>query len=332
MKIKSILKSIVIIGTGGTISGVGETGKTVSYKAGSLHVHDIYYNITGINELANIKEHIDIVSIDSCNMDFSVWLKLTRTINDLSKNDDIDGFVITHGTDTLEETAYFLNLTLKTDKPVVITGAIRPSTATSADGPFNIYQAVALARSEEAKGKGVLVSFADGIYGARDVQKGNSCKLTAFNHRELGCFGYIRDDDVYFFNKSLRKHTVSTIFNVENYKDLPKVSIALFYAGADSRILDYLSSTSQGIIVAGAGCGNCSDSWNLKIKEIIAMGIPVVRCSRISNGIVTGKNENILETGIYGNSLTAQKARILLSLALTKTKNLSEIKEIFNIY
>lgn len=327
----SNLKNIMIIGTGGTIAGVGETGKTASYDTGQINIENLTAGISHIHELANLSMR-DVLSVDSCDITRKDWVNLANSINEMAKSDEIDGFVITHGTDTLEETAYFLNLTVKTNKPVVITGSMRPATATSPDGPFNLYQAVALAKSDEAVGKGVLVVFSDGIYGARDIQKVNTYKTDAFNQRDLGSLGFMRDDKVYFYNASLKKHTVDSEFDVSNIEGLPNVGVVYFYADADVRMLEYAMEVSDGLVIAGAGCGGSSIIWNDKIRKAVESGYPVVRSSRILNGLVTGEDLTVEDKGVCANTLSPQKARILLSLALTKTKDIKEIKNIFEIY
>jgi len=323
------MKTVQIIGTGGTIAGVG---KSYSYKSGKLYISKLISDIPEISDLANLKMK-QMRNIDSSDITFEYWLRIAKYINENSKNSEIDGFVITHGTDTLEETAYFLNLTLKTKKPVIITGAMRPNTALSADGKSNLYQAVALAATgnNDLIGKGVLIVFSDTIYGARDIQKINSFKVEAFNHRDLGCLGYMIGKVPYFYNSSIKSHTYDTEFNICDVKDLPKVSIAYFYADADVEILEFLAKKSKGIIIAGTGTGNCSKIWHKKIKSILEKKIPIVRTSRVANGLVTSK-KSILKYGITANTLSPQKARILLSLSLTKTKNLKEIDKIFKKY
>ena len=326
---KNKLKNIMVIGTGGTIAGTGESGKTLSYQSGQIEVNDLISEIPDLKHIANVTSN-ELLSIDSCDITCRDWIHLTNYINETAESDEFDGFVITHGTDTLEETAFFLNLTVKTSKPVVITGSMRPSTAMSPDGPFNIFQAVALASSEEAVGKGVLVAFSDTIYEARDVQKINTFRVSAFSQRDLGCLGYIRDDKVYFYASSTKKHTYNSEFDVAKISELPNVSIAPFYADANTNILDYLRQNSQGIILSGAGCGGCSTIWDKKIQEFMSDNFPVVRSSRISNGLVT--SEYISQKGIFSNTLSPQKSRILLSLALTKTNSIEKIRSIFETY
>lgn len=328
----SELKNIVILATGGTIAGTGENGKTTNYKAGNLDIQDLINSVSNLDKIANIYGE-QIANVDSNDITINHWLTLVNRINELSKDDNIDGFVITHGTDTLEETAYFLDLTVKTEKPVVVTGAMRPSTATSADGPFNLYQSVALAASDSSKGQGSMVVFSDGIYSGRTVQKVNTFKTNAFNSREFGCLGYMRDNIPYFFNKSIKPHTINSEFDITGLNKLPMVSIAYFNIGADPSILDYLSQISDGIVIAGSGSGSFSSSWIEKVKELDKKGIPVVRSSRIGSGIIL-KDEEMDKSAnsIPGNTLSPSKARILLSLALTKTKKYSEIEKIFAEY
>ncbi len=323
------LKNIMVIGTGGTIAGTGDAGKTLSYQAGQIEVNALISEIPDLQSIANITSN-ELLSIDSCDITGRDWIHLANYINEMSASDSVDGFVITHGTDTLEESAFFLNLTVRTSKPVVITGSMRPSTAMSPDGPFNIFQAVALARSEEAVGKGVLVAFSDTIYGARDVQKINAFRVSAFSQRDLGCLGYIRDEKVYFYSSSTKKHTFNSEFDVSKIPELPSVSIAPFYADADPQILDYLRKTSKGIILSGAGCGGCSTVWDKKIQEFMLSGFPTVRSSRIANGLIT--SEYVSQKGIFSNTLSPQKSRILLSLALTQTDNIDRIRTIFETY
>ena len=171
-------ENIVILGTGGTIAGSGSPGKTTGYQPGALDIQTVINSVPGLSDLANISGE-EVTNVNSDDITEKDWLFLTRRINKLSKLDDVDGFVITHGTDTLEETAFFLNLTIKTDKPVVTTGSMRPATALSADGPFNLYQAVSLAANPQASGLGVLTVFSDAIFSARYVQKASTFHTNA---------------------------------------------------------------------------------------------------------------------------------------------------------
>ncbi|MBR0423297.1 MAG: asparaginase [Clostridia bacterium] len=324
-------KNILVIGTGGTIAGVGDKGKTLGYDSAQINVDNILSGVPYIEDLANVKP-VELYNVDSSDMSIDKLVNMACYIEEMAARDDVDGFVITHGTDTLEETAYFLNLTVHTHKPIVLTGAMRPSTAISADGPFNLYQAVALARSSEAEGKGVLVVFADAIYGGRDVIKVNTFKTDAFNQKDMGSFGYMRDDKAYFYNHSVKKHTLSSEFRVSKDMKLPNVEVVNYYLGRSEDILKHASKISEGIVLGGAGCGGASEKWNKEIEKMLKSGKIVVRSSRISNGLVTHSSKAIFKKGVYSNSLTPQKSRILLMLALTKTKDIEKIQEVFNMY
>ena len=188
--------TIVILATGGTIAGIGGAGKTIGYQSGALSIDNLLSFVPELKEVAPIKA-IQICNINSDDITDEIWIKLVNTINEMAKNENIAGFVITHGTDTLEETAYFLTLTVKTDKPVVLTGSMRPATSKSADGPMNLYQAVCTAASDKAIGQGVLVVFSDHIYSARFVTKASTYNIMAISGGEMGAVGIVRDNNVY---------------------------------------------------------------------------------------------------------------------------------------
>ena len=248
---KKDLRKVVILGTGGTIAGIGEPGLTTGYFSGGMDIDALITGVPGLKDLAWLVGE-QIANVNSDDITQEDWLRLTRRINELAKFEDIAGFVITHGTDTLEETAFFLNLTVKTRKPVVITGAMRPATALSPDGPFNLYQAVALAASPEAIGKGVLAVFSDAIYSARDVQKGSTFHVDAFSSDDFGCLGYIRDTTPYFYNAPVKRHTVNSGFDLGDFTELPKVAISYFHVDADPETLRFQYMKSDGLIIAGA--------------------------------------------------------------------------------
>ena len=325
------MKNIVIIATGGPIAGKGQNGKTVVYRAGEIDMQEILESLPEINKLAHLKA-IQLYNIDSNEMDEQKWMTLSNLINTLVLEEDVDGIVVTHGTDCIEETSYYLTLTINTNKPVVLTGAMRPATATSADGPFNLYQAVSLACHNEAYGKGVMVLFSNTIYSGRDVQKVNNFKVDAFGQKTFGCLGYMQDEKAYFFSDTFKKHTVQSLF-AGNYSSLPKVSIALFYAGATEDILYHLAEENEGIVLVGSGSGNYNERWKRAIEDLSKEGIIFVRSSRVQEGIVF--DDDIFDPNHYcipSNTLSGQKARVLLMLALKKTKNREQIRQIFNLY
>lgn len=325
-------KKIAILATGGTIAAVGAAGETNNYNSYEVDVKNLIGDIEGIYDLADYAG-VQVCNIPSTDITEAHWYSLAKEIDQLAKQDDIDGFVISHGTDTLEETAYYLHLVVKTDKPVVITGAMRPSSATSADGPMNLYQSIALASSDCAKGMGVLVVFSDGIYTGRDVQKANCFRPDAFNQKDFGCIGYMLYDKPRIFFKSLRKHTTSSEFFFEDCQTLPKVSIAYFCANADAEILYDIAKKSDGLILAGSGSGWYSSAWVEMSKKIGELGIPIVRSSRVANGYVQEVDYlDCCENIIPGDTLNPAKARILLQLALARKADFKEIKRYFAEY
>ena len=278
------MKTIAIVATGGTIAGTGKKGKTAAYHAGEIDIDSIIETIPEINEVAHIKEY-QLMNIDSNEMTHEKWLILKNNIEEILSDDTIDGAVVTHGTDTLDETAYFLTLTLNTPKPVVLTGAMRPATATSADGPFNLYQAICLACHGESYNRGVLALFSNTIYSGRDIEKVNNFKIDAFDQRSLGCLGYMQDQEVYFYTQTSKIHTIKSRFN-KRIDSIKSVAIAFYYSGADAKILYDLASDHEGIVIAGSGSGNYSQAWLKAIEELSEKGTIFVRSSRISQGIV----------------------------------------------
>lgn len=326
------MKTIAIVATGGTIAGTGQQGKTVAYRAGEMDVDEIIQSIPMIKNIAHIKEY-QLMNIDSNEMSPQRWIELSNTINEIVQDEKIDGVVVTHGTDTLDETAYFLTLTLNTEKPVVITGAMRPATATSADGPYNLYQAVCLATHDEARHQGVMGLFSNTIYSGRDIQKVNNFKIDAFDQKAFGCLGYMQDHEVYFFSRTFKIHTLASRFSQAKLDDLASVGIAYFYAGASNQLLYDLAKNHRGIILTGSGSGNYSQEWLSAIEDLTKQGIVFVRCSRVAQGIVF--EDEIFDPHhccIPGNTLTPQKARVLLILAMTQTNDKEEIRKIFNEY
>lgn len=326
------MKKVAIIATGGTIAGTGQLGKTAAYRAGEISVETIISSIPMIKEVAQI-ETIQLFNVDSNEMGPKKWIQLSKVVNEVVKRQDIDGIVVTHGTDTLDETAYFLNLTIYSIKPVVITGAMRPATATSADGPFNLYQAVCLAVNDEAKNKGVMALFSNTIYAARDIQKVNNYKIDAFDQKSFGCLGYMQDEKVYFYSETFKTHTLHSAFAIGEIENLPEVAIAYFYAGAKASILEDLAKLHQGIVLVGSGSGNYNREWQHAIEQLSRQGVTFVRASRVPAGIIF--DDDVFDPKhlcIPANTLSPQKARVLLMLALSKTKDVSQIKSIFEQY
>lgn len=326
------LPNVVILATGGTIAGTGATTTTtVGYTAAKVGVDALIAAVPELKKVANVRGE-QVMQIASENMNNDAWLKLGKRVNTLLAQSDVDGIVITHGTDTIEETAYFLDLVVKSKKPVVIVGAMRPSTAISADGPINLYNAVLLAGSKEAIGKGVLVTLNDQINAGREVTKTNTSTLDTFKTPELGYLGYIQGSKPYFYRQSTRKNTVDTPFDISNLDKLPQVDIVYGYANMNPIALNaFVAAGAQGIIHAGVGDGSLNNTVVPSLTEARKKGVVIVRSSRVGQGIVArnGEADDDKLDFVVSDTLNAQKARILLMLALTKTTDTKEIQKMF---
>src|SRR5262249_4863249 len=216
--------NVVILATGGTIAGAAATGTQSGYTSGAVTIDAMIAAVPGIKDLANIKGE-QISNVGSQDMSFEIMLKLAKRINELLKTDTVDGIVVTHGTDTMEETAFFLNLVVKSDKPVVMVGSMRPSTAVSADGPLNLYNAVGVAVDPRAKGRGVLVVMNDWIHAAHSLTKTSTTAIQTFMSPLRGVLGvsaYGKND---FYNTPVWKHTTASEFDITNVDKLPRVDI-----------------------------------------------------------------------------------------------------------
>lgn len=331
---KNDLKNIFIIGTGGTISGSGESEIEAKYSPSKININEIIKSSPNITNIANVKSE-QVFQEASQNFNHKHWIILAKKVNELLKKRSVDGIVITHGTDTLEETAYFLNLVINSKKPIVFVGSMRPSTALSADGPLNLYNAVALASDKKSYGKGVLVLMNDKIFSARDVKKTHTTNVDSFSSNSFGELGqaYFGEIDIYY--QTTKKHTYRGEFKINDFDDSIKADIIYIYTNFDHTIIDNLiASNTNAIIVAGVGDGNVSAETLEKLKIASEKGILIVRSSRLDSGKVI-KNVEIADDE-YGfavaNNLSPQKARILAILALSKTKNIKKIQEIFNSY
>lgn len=326
--------NIVILATGGTIAGSSDSAlKTTGYSAGALGVDVLLNALPELTNLANIRGE-QIANIDSADMTNEIWLTLAKRVNALLANKDVDGIVITHGTDTMEETAFFLHLTVKSQKPVVLVGAMRPSTAISADGPKNLYNAVALAANKDAAKKGVMVVMNDRIQSARQVSKTHTLNTNAFQSPNAGDMGYILDGEVFFNYAPMQPHTQASVFNVERLTQLPKVDILYSYANDGSGIAAkaLFKTGTQGIVVAGTGAGSIHKYQKSVLKELMQQGLIVVQSSRVGAGFVLASDSDSALGFIGAHDLNPQKARVLLMLALTKTNKQEEIAKIFARY
>jgi L-asparaginase len=326
------LPHVVVLATGGTIAGTGATSTTtVGYAVATVGVQALLEAVPELKRIAEVRGE-QVFQIASENMTPQHWLKLARRVNDLLARRDTDGVVITHGTDTLEETAYFLDLTVKSERPVVLVGAMRPSTALSADGPINLYNAVLLAGSKAAIGKGVLVCLNDQINAGREVTKTNTSELDTFRTPELGFLGVISDGKPVFYRQPSRRHTTSSEFGIGSLTDLPRVEIVPAYVGSGRGAVDAaVAAGARGIVYAGVGDGSVALDVRPALAEARKKGVVIVRSSRVGSGIVARNGEvNDDEFDfVAGDNLNPQKARILLMLSLTRTNDTRAIQQMF---
>jgi L-asparaginase len=326
--------NVVILATGGTIAGAAATGTQAGYTSGAVTIDAMVAAVPGIKDLANIKGE-QIANVGSQDMSFDIMLKLAKRINELQRQPDVDGIVVTHGTDTMEETAYFLNLVVKGDKPVVMVGSMRPSTAVSADGPLNLYNAVSVARDPNASGRGVLVMMNDWIHGAHSLTKTSTTDVQTFMSPLRGLVGVSAYGTNDFYNKPSWKHTTASEFDVSNVTAIPRVDILMAYADMTPDLIDAsVKSGAKGIVIAGVGNGNMNKVAVEAAARAVKSGVVVVRSSRVPMGKV-GRNVELDDDKlgfVASDELNPQKARILLALALLSPHTPQQTQELFYTY
>lgn len=328
------LPHIKILATGGTIAGSAKNaGQLTGYTAGALGVESLIAAVPELQTVADVRGE-QLANIDSCNLTSALWFKLAERCNELMTDNSVDGIVITHGTDTLEETAYFLNLTVNGTKPVVLTGAMRPATALSADGPLDLLNAVKTAACREAAGQGVMIVMNDIIMAARYATKTSAFKVEAFQAVPYGQLGTIAGGKVYFEAQVKKRHTLQSVFAGKNYEVLPRVDIIYTHCDDDGVLINAaVKAGAQGIIYAGSGMGSVHCGAEQALVQAAKHGIIVVRSTRVSEGRVLPANSKWDEAGfISGGNLNPQKARILLQLALTQTHSTREVQRFFDEY
>ena len=329
------LPNVVILATGGTIAGAAATGTQASYTSGAVTIDAMLAAVPGIRDLANIKGE-QISNVGSQDMTLDIMLTLAKRINVLLTQNGVDGIVVTHGTDTMEETAFFLNLVVKSEKPVVLAGSMRPSTAVSADGPLNLFNAVGVAVDPNAKGRGVLVVMNDWIHGAHSLTKTSTTAVQTFMSPLRGLVGICNYGKNDFFNTPPWKHTTGSEFDVANVSQLPRVDILYGYADMPPDLIDAsVANGAKGIVIAGVGNGNMNKA-SLEAAEKAAKkgGVVVVRSSRVVTGSV-GRNVEVNDDQmnfVASDELNPQKARILLTLALLKPRSTAELQNLFYSY
>ena len=323
--------NVVILATGGTIAGAGASAaNSASYTAAKVPVDKL---IAGLPELANVASvrGEQVFQIASESFTNEHLLKLGKRVSALVKQPDVDGLVITHGTDTLEETAYFLNLVIRTEKPIVIVGSMRPGTALSADGALNLLNAVTVAASKDAAGKGVLVTMNDEIQSGRDVSKTINIKTEAFKS-QWGPLGMIVEGKNYWFRAPVKRHTTQSEFNIDEISGLPAVDIVYGYGSVPATAIDALGKSGvKALVHAGTGNGSVADRIVPVLQKLRGDGVQIIRSSRVSDGFVIRNAEQPDEKydWVVAHDLKPQKARILAMVALTKTNDPKQLQRIF---
>ncbi|HEX7865311.1 MAG TPA: asparaginase [Variovorax sp.] len=325
------LPNVVILATGGTIAGAGASAvNSATYAAAKVGVEKLIAGLPELSKVANVRgEQVFQVASESLTNDN--LLTLAKRVSALSKQSDVDGIVITHGTDTLEETAYFLTLTVHTNKPIIVVGSMRPGTALSADGALNLYNAVNVAGSKDAMGKGVLVTMNDNIDTGRDVSKNVNIKTNAFSS-QWGPLGMIVEGRNYWFRAPVKRHTMNSEFDIDSITALPPVEIAMGYEGVSSVAIDAIAkSGAKALIHGGTGNGSVADRIVPSLQKARADGVIVIRSARVPDGFVIRNAEQPDDKydWVVAHDLRPQKARILAMVALTKTSNTKELQRIF---
>jgi L-asparaginase len=326
--------NVVILATGGTIAGAAASGTQAGYTSGAVTIDAMIAAVPGITDLANIKGE-QISNVGSQDISFDIMLTLAKRINQLLATPQVDGIVVTHGTDTMEETAFFLNLVVKSEKPVVMVGSMRPSTAVSADGPLNLYNAVGVAIDPNAKGRGVLVVMNDWIHGAHSLTKTSTTAVQTFMSPLRGVVGVATYGKNDFYNNPQWKHTVGSEFDITNVTKLPRVDILFACADMSPDLIeDSAGHGAKGIVLAGVGNGNVNKASLDAAAQVAKKGVVIVRSSRVATGTV-GRNVEVNddELGfVASDELNPQKSRILLMLALLKPRTTMEIQKLFQTY
>ena len=319
------LPLIKVVATGGTIANT---------PSGRLNAAEVADAIPALKRVARLEVE-EVVRVGSSSITLENWLRLARRINEiLAQEAEVKGVVVTHGSNTVEETGYFLSLTIKSDKPVVLTAAQRQFTTLSSDSPKNFLQAVRVAASDDARGKGALIVTNDVINAARDVTKNVTYRLETYNSRDLGVLGYVDEDRITFYRTPLKQHTTATPFDVSRLQKLPRVDIVTSYVDADGALIDAAVAHAkvEGLVIAGFPTGSATPAMEQAMNRAAAKGIPVVMTNRGGTGRITDTRGKEARPLIFGDNLTPQKARILLMLALTTTRDPAEIQRIFQTY
>jgi glutamin-(asparagin-)ase len=326
------LSNVVILATGGTIAGSGATTTaSASYQSATVGVDALIQAVPELAEIANVKGE-QVFQIPSQDYTNARLLQLGRRVSELVKSDDVDGIVITHGTDTLEETGFFLNLVIHTDKPIVVVGAMRPGTALSADGSLNLFNAVALAANHDSRGKGVLITLNDEIHTARDATKSVNIRPNAFSS-PWGALGMMVESRAYWFRAPVKRHTMQSEFNIDEIVELANVQVVYAHGNMDDTLYnEHQRNGAQAIIHAGTGNGSVATHIFDTVLAISKGGVHFIRSSRVMQGgfvVRNGEEDDDANGWVVSHDLNPHKARILAAVALTKPRSVEELQRIF---
>ena len=329
------LPRLRLLATGGTIVGAQAAGAR-GYRAAALSTEEVVAAVPQLATLARLEVE-RVAAIGSQDMDEATWLNLATRAQAVLDDPAIAGVVVTHGTDTMEETAYFLNLVLRTEKPVVLVGAMRPATALSADGPINLFNAIAVATHPDTRARGVLVVANDEIHFAREITKTDTTQVGTFRSGHHGLAGLVNAGRLHFYGPPVRRHTARSEFAppAALATPLPRVDILYAHAGLGRDLIDAaVRAGARGLVIAGVGDGNLSAPALTACAEAAKTGVAIVRSSRTGGGIVE-RNIEIDDDAlgfIAADELNPQKARVLLQLALTRTREPRALQELFLTY
>jgi glutamin-(asparagin-)ase len=326
--------NVVVLATGGTIAGAGASAaNSATYQAAKVPVEKLVAGIPELADLANVRGE-QVFQIASESFTNEKLVTLAKRVAALAKEPSVDGIVITHGTDTLEETSFFLTLVVRTEKPIVVVGSMRPGTAMSADGTLNLYDAVAVAAAKESRGKGVLIVMNDDILSGRDAAKRINIKTNAFGS-QWGALGSIVEGKTYWFRAPVKRHTTASEFDIEQITTLPTVLIVYGSGEMGTALAEAAGKAgAKAVVHAGTGNGSVPDYGVETLKTLRAGGVQIIRSARVPDGFVLRNSEQPDDKydWVVAHDLNPQKAKILAAVALTKTADPKELQRIFWTY
>lgn len=323
-----------IIATGGTIAGTAPSAVDPGYHSGGLGVSALIEAVPGLRSVATLAGE-QFSRVGSQDMNDGLWLRLAARVNALFSADEADGIVITHGTDTAEETGFFLHLVVRSERPVVLTGSMRPATSLSPDGPLNLFNAVSVAADPHSRGRGVVIAINDDLHSARDVTKSSTTDVQTFVSPGEGLLGTASYGRIRYFRNPTHPHTSASEFSVEGMAALPRVDIVFAHANMPADLVRASASLgAQGIVVAGMGNGNVSTEVAEALADVARSGVIVVRSSRVGSGDV-GRNIELDDDAlglVASDQHNPQKSRVLLQLSLAAGLNRDSIQDAFCRY